>query len=67
MKGNAVFYIEESGMNFGPFVPERCFHVEKSPLYAKVSDRGVKTCEFVNLDKNIKVIKQSGCCLLPMS
>ncbi|MGR7921231.1 hypothetical protein ACU6RQ_09000 [Zobellella denitrificans] len=36
--------IQESGLTFGPFVPDSIFRVERSPCVARLS--GIKACEF---------------------
>lgn len=38
--------IRESGLEFGPFDDTRCFHVERSALYAGLGE-GVKMVEFI--------------------
>lgn len=38
--------IEESDMIFGPYPADRCFHVEKSPVYRQIEE-GVKIAEFL--------------------
>lgn len=38
--------IEESGMTFGPFLEEQCFHIEKSNIYKKLQN-GVPIAEFL--------------------
>lgn len=43
--------IPESGMNFGPFAPDKCFHVEKSKVYMAIQNR-VKMAEFLWLRTN---------------
>ena len=43
--------IPESGMNFGPFVQDECFHVEASKVYKDIQD-GVKMAEFLWLCTN---------------
>ncbi|CAM1380939.1 hypothetical protein [Fretibacterium fastidiosum] len=40
--------IDESGMTFGPYPSERCFHIEKSALYKDIR-QGVKMAEFLLL------------------
>ena len=40
--------IDESGMTFGPYPSERCFHIEKSALYTDIR-QGVKMAEFLLL------------------
>ena len=40
--------IDESGMTFGPYPSERCFHIEKSTLYTDIR-QGVKMAEFLLL------------------
>lgn len=45
--------IEESGMSFGPYLDENCFHIEKSNIYIKLQN-GLPIAEFLLLqpDKN---------------
>ena len=43
--------ITESGMNFGPFAQDECFHVERSKVYEAIQD-GVKMAEFLWLRTN---------------
>lgn len=43
--------ITESGMKFGPFEPDECFHVEASRVYKAMQD-GVKMAEFLWLRTN---------------
>jgi hypothetical protein len=38
--------INESGLTFGPFSEESCFHIENSTLYREIGE-GVKTVEFM--------------------
>lgn len=38
--------IDESGMTFGPYPDEYCFHIEKSAAYLKIQD-GVQMAEFL--------------------
>ena len=40
--------IDESGMTFGPYPSEHCFHIEKSALYTDIR-QGVKMAEFLLL------------------
>lgn len=45
--------IPESGMTFGPFPDEHCFHIEKSKIYDKLKN-GLQIAEFLLIqpDKN---------------
>ncbi|MXW39718.1 MAG: hypothetical protein F4Z75_00890 [Synechococcus sp. SB0668_bin_15] len=43
--------ITESGMDFGPFAQDECFHVEESKAYKAIQD-GVKMAEFLLLRAN---------------
>ncbi len=43
--------ITESGMKFGPFEPDECFHVEARKVYKAIQD-GVKMAEFLWLRTN---------------
>ena len=38
--------IIESGMTFGPYADEHCFHIEESATYKKIQD-GVRMAEFL--------------------
>jgi hypothetical protein len=40
--------IIESGMTFGPFLEEHCFHLEKSATYQEIQN-GVRMAEFLLL------------------
>lgn len=40
-------FIQESGMNFGPFNKNEIFYIEKEPGYNKIFSDGVKTVEFI--------------------
>lgn len=41
-----VMYIKESGMIFGPFSEEHCFHIEKTNIYLKLQT-GLQMAEFI--------------------
>ncbi len=41
-------YIVESGMKFGPYSEDKCFHIEKSKIYEKIQ-QNVKMAEFLLL------------------
>ncbi len=43
--------IVESGMTFGPYAADRCFHIEKSRTYGQIQ-QGVKMAEFLLLHED---------------
>lgn len=47
--------IRESSMDFGPFLPTKIFHIEKSTAFSKLGE-GFSTVEFVYLDMRGKLI-----------
>jgi len=47
---NNPVVIPESGMNFGPFRPERLFYIEKSEAFQRLGS-GYSTAEFICLDR----------------
>lgn len=49
-----VITIEESGMTFGDFLVDDVFRIERSDVYKKIG-QGIKTVEFICLQKNDKV------------